>query len=175
MTAISTFTQLLSSAQLSRVDDVVEVLLYVHRNRRLIRDESPEQPLRLLHSSWAPCANGTPQAFILATERILLLHKPFILVEHYYCSASLLCLCKHYYCSTNLLYLWKHYYCSTSLLYLSWNIIIAPQAFHTCHRNNSTAPQVYVLCIYTYARWEFTVGDSDQVFVCRVCVTSFKR
>ena len=30
-----------------------EVLLYVHRNRRLIRDGSPGRPLRLLHSSWA--------------------------------------------------------------------------------------------------------------------------
>ena len=28
-----------------------EVLLYVHRNRRLIRDGSPGRPLRLLHSS----------------------------------------------------------------------------------------------------------------------------
>ena len=32
---------------------VVEVLLYVHRNRRLIRDGSPGRPPRLLHSSWA--------------------------------------------------------------------------------------------------------------------------
>ena len=30
----------------------VEVLLYVHRNRRLIRDGSPGQPPRLSHSSW---------------------------------------------------------------------------------------------------------------------------
>ena len=29
----------------------VEVLLYVHRNRRLIRDGSPVPPLRLSHSS----------------------------------------------------------------------------------------------------------------------------
>ena len=33
--------------------DVVEVLLYVHRNRRLIRDGSPGRPPRLSHSSWA--------------------------------------------------------------------------------------------------------------------------
>ena len=31
----------------------VEVLLYVHRNRRLIRDGSPGCPPRLSHSSWA--------------------------------------------------------------------------------------------------------------------------
>ena len=30
---------------------VVEVLLYVHRNRRLIRDGSPGRPPRLSHSS----------------------------------------------------------------------------------------------------------------------------
>ena len=33
--------------------DVVEVLFYVHRNRRLIRDGSPGQPPRLSHSSLA--------------------------------------------------------------------------------------------------------------------------
>ena len=32
---------------------LVEVLLYVHRNRRLIRDGSPGRPPRLSHSSWA--------------------------------------------------------------------------------------------------------------------------
>ena len=32
---------------------VVQVLLYVHRNRRLIRDGSPGRPPRLSHSSWA--------------------------------------------------------------------------------------------------------------------------
>ena len=32
---------------------VVKVLLYVHRNRRLIRDGSPWRPPRLSHSSWA--------------------------------------------------------------------------------------------------------------------------
>ena len=31
----------------------VEVLLYVHRNRRFIRDRSPGRPPRLSHSSWA--------------------------------------------------------------------------------------------------------------------------
>ena len=35
--------------------DVVEVLLYVHRNRRLIRDRSPGCPPQLSHSSWALC------------------------------------------------------------------------------------------------------------------------
>ena len=34
---------------LSKLD--VEVLLYVHRNRRLIRDGSPGRPLRLSHTS----------------------------------------------------------------------------------------------------------------------------
>ena len=33
------------------VVDVVEVLLYVHRNRRLIRGRSPGRPPRLSHSS----------------------------------------------------------------------------------------------------------------------------
>ena len=32
-------------------DSVVEVLLYVHRNRRLFRDGSPGRPPRLSHSS----------------------------------------------------------------------------------------------------------------------------
>ena len=32
---------------------VVKVLLYVHRNRRFIRDGSPGRPPRLSHSSWA--------------------------------------------------------------------------------------------------------------------------
>ena len=32
---------------------VVEVLLYVRRNRRLIRDGSPGRPPQLSHSSWA--------------------------------------------------------------------------------------------------------------------------
>ena len=32
---------------------VVEVLLYVHRSRRFIRDGSPERPPRLSHCSWA--------------------------------------------------------------------------------------------------------------------------
>ena len=31
----------------------IEALLYVHRNRRLIRDGSPGRPPRLSHSSWA--------------------------------------------------------------------------------------------------------------------------
>ena len=47
-TATSTFTQLLSSGPSN-----VEVLLYVHRNRRFIRDGSPGRPPRLSHSSWA--------------------------------------------------------------------------------------------------------------------------
>ena len=50
----------LFSALLSRLtalacdsDWLIEVLLYVHRNRRLIRDGSPGRPPRLSHSSWA--------------------------------------------------------------------------------------------------------------------------
>ena len=37
-----------------------EVLLYVHRNRRLIRDGSPGRPPRLSHSSWVlgNCTNN---------------------------------------------------------------------------------------------------------------------
>ena len=34
-----------------KVEMTVEVLLYVHRNRRLIRNGSPGQPPRLSHSS----------------------------------------------------------------------------------------------------------------------------
>ena len=37
----------------SNVVVVVEMLLYIHRNRRLIRDGSPGRPPRLSHSSWA--------------------------------------------------------------------------------------------------------------------------
>ena len=33
--------------------DEVEVSFYIHRNRRFIRDGSPERPPRLSHSSWA--------------------------------------------------------------------------------------------------------------------------
>ena len=47
-TATSTFTQLLSSGPSN-----VEVLLYVHRNRRFITDGSPGRPPRHSHSSWA--------------------------------------------------------------------------------------------------------------------------
>ena len=35
------------------VEDLAGVLLYVHRNRRFIRDGSPERPPRLSHTSWA--------------------------------------------------------------------------------------------------------------------------
>ena len=38
------------------------VLLYVHRNRRLIRDGSPGRPPRLSHSSWA--AGIKPGSFL---------------------------------------------------------------------------------------------------------------
>ena len=37
----------------SSFHDLVEVLLYIHRNRRFIRDGSPGRPPRLSHSSWA--------------------------------------------------------------------------------------------------------------------------
>ena len=42
-----------TAPELSRtpVDFVVEVLLYIHRNRRYIRDGSPGRPPRLSHSS----------------------------------------------------------------------------------------------------------------------------
>ena len=53
----SIFTQLLSSADLCSSSVllyvVVEVLFYVHRNRRFIRDGSPGRPPRLSHSTWA--------------------------------------------------------------------------------------------------------------------------
>ena len=56
MTVTSTFTQLLSSDTRFVVVVVVvvvdvEVLLYVHRNRRLIRDGNQGWPPRLSHSS----------------------------------------------------------------------------------------------------------------------------
>ena len=38
--------------EISRNVVVVEVLLYVHRSRKFIRDGSPERPPRLSHSSW---------------------------------------------------------------------------------------------------------------------------
>ena len=64
--ATSTFTQLLSS-------DLVEVLLYGHRNRRLIRDGSPGSAPRLSHSSWALillkcCFTATETVGLLGTE-----------------------------------------------------------------------------------------------------------
>ena len=40
-----------SNKELLCVDDVVEVWLYVHGNRRLISDGSPGRPPRLSHSS----------------------------------------------------------------------------------------------------------------------------
>ena len=46
--ATSTFTQLLSSGPSN-----VEVLLYVHRNRRFITDGRPGRPPRHSHSFWA--------------------------------------------------------------------------------------------------------------------------
>ena len=36
-----------------KLSDWVEVLLYVHRNHRFIRDGSPGHPPQFLHSSWA--------------------------------------------------------------------------------------------------------------------------
>ena len=39
---------------------LVEVLLYVHRNRRFIRGGSPGRPPRLSHSFWAPTVLGPP-------------------------------------------------------------------------------------------------------------------
>ena len=43
---------------------VVEVLLYVHRNRGLIRDGSPGRPPRLSHSSWAPIGDKNQIAYL---------------------------------------------------------------------------------------------------------------
>ena len=54
-------TQLLSSAE-----RLVEVLLYVHRNRRLIRDESPGRPPRLSHTQLlSPEYTRLPQTRLL--------------------------------------------------------------------------------------------------------------
>ena len=73
-----------------------------------------------------------PQAFNTCRGTILLLHKPFILVE------TLLLLHKPF------ILVVEQYYCSTSLLYL-WNIITAPQAFYAC-ANIITAPQIFYTC-----------------------------
>ena len=43
---------------------VVEILLYVHRNRRLIRDGSPGRPPRLSHSSWAVSVHSGMSRFV---------------------------------------------------------------------------------------------------------------
>ena len=46
------------------------VLLYVHRNRRLIRDGSPRRPPRLSHSSWALIVGrAAPQLLESRTEK----------------------------------------------------------------------------------------------------------
>ena len=42
------------------VTRLVEVLLYVHRNRRFIRDGCPWRPPRLSHSSWPLCDTASP-------------------------------------------------------------------------------------------------------------------
>ena len=44
---------------------LVEVLFYVHRNRRLIRDGSPGRPPRLSHSSWALPLGVQDRAYIV--------------------------------------------------------------------------------------------------------------
>ena len=49
--AINPFTA--PACNISGLEVVVEVLLHVHRNRRLIRDGNPGRPPRLSHSSWA--------------------------------------------------------------------------------------------------------------------------
>ena len=63
-TATSTFTRLLSSKS---ENVVVEVLLYVHRNRRLLRDGSPGRPRRLSHSFWALKTENTLYSAIIVS------------------------------------------------------------------------------------------------------------
>ena len=63
-TATSTFTQPLSSDS--------SVLLYVHRNRRLIRDGSPGWPPRLSHSSWALNVVSLPFCSTSTEARLLI-------------------------------------------------------------------------------------------------------
>ena len=48
---------------------VVQVLLYIHRNRRLIRDGSPGRPPRLSHSSWALSCNVVVVQVLLYVHR----------------------------------------------------------------------------------------------------------
>ena len=47
---------------------MVEVLLYVHRNRRFIRDGSLGRPPRLSHSSWALRQNENNYKFIYSQD-----------------------------------------------------------------------------------------------------------
>ena len=50
----------------------VKALLYVHRNRRLIRDGSPGRPPRLSHSSWAlSCVSSSQFNVALRPQRPL--------------------------------------------------------------------------------------------------------
>ena len=54
---------------------LVEVLLYVHRNRRFIRDGSPERPPRLSHSSWAlMTVQFSPRGYLCAQKSPYALH-----------------------------------------------------------------------------------------------------
>ena len=52
---------------------IAEVLLYIHRTRRFIRDGSPGWPPRLSHSSWALCPSWLVECCVTSTETVGLL------------------------------------------------------------------------------------------------------
>ena len=52
----------------SGLQEVVEALLYVHRNRRFIRDGSPGRPPRLSHSSQVLSCDKNYKNSLLSTR-----------------------------------------------------------------------------------------------------------
>ena len=58
------------------VGEVGWVLLYVHRNRRLIRDGSPGRPPRLSHSFWALTASVEVLLYVHRNRRLIMDGRP---------------------------------------------------------------------------------------------------
>ena len=77
---------------------LLEVLLYVHKNCRFIRDGSPGCPPQLSHSSWAVCLTWAQFYICLCGERVCLLihvYLFFLLVISWTClSLRLLSFCQ---------------------------------------------------------------------------------
>ena len=60
--------------------NVDDMLLYIHRNHRLIRDRSPGRPPQLSHSSWAQSGeNGISFSRPWKTENWCIFNMPYIL------------------------------------------------------------------------------------------------